>query len=310
MKAAIGVNSSGYYNALIEQNFRTIFMSASGDVLIVIPVYQNSLIEFEKVSLRQAGKTLGSHPFAFVTCEHVETNSHARILSEYGVEARRILFHSKYFQSIGGYNRLLTSFGFYWKFTRYRYILIVQLDVFVFKDELAEWCGKGYDYIGAPWLEGFNDAGPEAPFIGVGNGGFSLRNVKSALRILRSFSYIRKPGELIEQFRNDGESGPIKRIGRLARDLTVTNCTFSLFNNYTSYEDHFWGGVADRNCDWYRVPDPDEALKFSMEVQPKSLYERNGCELPFGCHAWWRYDLEFWRPFIEKEGHVIPASTE
>ena len=31
----------------------------------------------------------------------------------------------------------------------------------------------------------------------------------------------------------------------------------------------------------------------------------NQDRLPFGCHAWFRYDLEFWRPHIEAFGHDL-----
>jgi hypothetical protein len=41
---------------------------------------------------------------------------------------------------------------FYQAFTDFEFMLIYQLDAFVFRDELADWCRSGYEYIGAPWL--------------------------------------------------------------------------------------------------------------------------------------------------------------
>ncbi len=38
---------------------------------------------------------------------------------------------------------------FYKQFLNYEYILIYQLDAFVFKDEL-NYCSQGIDYVGAP----------------------------------------------------------------------------------------------------------------------------------------------------------------
>ena len=279
-------------------------------VAIVIPIYRNELSEFEAISLHQAGKVLGVYPFTLITCENVNTNCHEMILSEYKVKVRRVLFKPTYFKSISGYNRLLTSLHFYQTFIKYKYILILQLDVFVFKDELAEWCRRGHDFVGAPWLHGMNEAKQDASYFGVGNGGFSLRSVKSAIRVLKSFSYIRQPRESLNRFRAESGVGIIKRLIRMFRDFTFANNTFSLLNNYSGYEDHFWGIIARRNFKWYRVPEPEEALMFSIEVQPRSLFERNRSVLPFGCHAWWRYDLEFWRPFIEKEGHVLSVLDE
>ena len=47
-------------------------------------------------------------------------------------------FDPGYFKSIQGYNRLLLSTGFYERFLASAYLLICQLDVFVFRDDLAE----------------------------------------------------------------------------------------------------------------------------------------------------------------------------
>lgn len=44
----------------------------------------------------------------------------------------------------------MLSAEFYDRFAAYEYVLIYQLDAFVFADRLAEFCQMGYDYIGAP----------------------------------------------------------------------------------------------------------------------------------------------------------------
>ncbi len=48
-----------------------------------------------------------------------------------------------------------------------------------------------------------------------------------------------------------------------------------------------------------------EACKFSFEVNPAILFKMNNNQLPMGCHAWWLYDLEFWRPHIESYGYKL-----
>ena len=47
------------------------------------------------------------------------------------------------------------------------------------------------------------------------------------------------------------------------------------------------------------VPDELEAARFSFEVHPRYLYNRIGGQLPFGCHAFekWEYDT-FWKKHI------------
>ena len=95
------------------------------------------------------------------------------------------------------------------------YILIYQLDAFVFKDELKEWCQKGYDYIGAPWIATIentiwlkyfnivarkfrskNKNNREQIFFKVGNGGFSLRRTSS------HYSIVKENEPFITQFLN------------------------------------------------------------------------------------------------------------
>ncbi len=42
------------------------------------------------------------------------------------------------------------------------------------------------------------------------------------------------------------------------------------------------------------VPSPVEACAFAFERSPRYLYEKNANILPFGCHAWEKYDKAFW----------------
>ena len=44
---------------------------------------------------------------------------------------------------------------------------------------------------------------------------------------------------------------------------------------------------------------PEEAIAFSFELSPSYLYKLNGNYLPFGCHAWYKYEYEnFWKQHI------------
>jgi hypothetical protein len=81
-------------------------------------------------------------------------------------------------------------------------------------------------------------------------------------------------------------------------DLTIANNTFWLLNNFSQHEDIFWGLFAKRNFDWFKVAPFEESRKFSIELNPRPLFRLNGDKLPFGCHAWQKYDPEFWGPHI------------
>ena len=137
---------------------------------VVIPVYKQALTPVEIVSLRQLRKVLGYYPLCFIHPESMEPD-YGELGAGIGAEA----FDDVYFQSTTGYSALLLSAEFYDRFAAYEYVLIYQLDAFVFADRLAEFCQMGYDYIGAPVRRLI----PLWHAIGarVGNGGFSLRRV-------------------------------------------------------------------------------------------------------------------------------------
>ncbi|RZJ87158.1 MAG: hypothetical protein EOO20_16720 [Chryseobacterium sp.] len=192
----------------------------------------------------------------------------------------------------------MISKEFYKRFSSSEYILIYQLDAWVFKDELLEWCNNGYDYIGAPLYEGFGEAKENSAFLGIGNGGLSLRKVSSHLKVLHSFAFIRSFKELEEKKYQDKKITPVQKIKLLLEFVTANN-TFHLLNHYDYNEDTFWGVIISRKFKWFKVPDEQTASRFSMEVKAPYLYHSNHNTLPFGCHAWEKYHLDFWSRFIQ-----------
>lgn len=71
---------------------------------------------------------------------------------EYSKEISVKCFERHFFTSVEGYNKLCYNIDFYSAFRNYDYMLIYQLDAWVFRNELQMWCEKGYDYIGSPFL--------------------------------------------------------------------------------------------------------------------------------------------------------------
>jgi hypothetical protein len=268
---------------------------------IVIITHKPSISNFELVSLRQCFKIFYARPIFIVCPERMD-------ISEYLVISDNVQFSfvpPKYLESYRNFNRFKILPYLYKKFENFKYLLFYELDAFVFRDELDLWIAKGYDYIGAPWRKGWTDADKNSPFIGVGNGGFSLRKVKSHIQVLKSFSYICTPNVIARRWLDDTIYRKFRSLPYIIADLTIRNNTHFLFNNFTGNEDVFWGLIADRNFNWFNVAPIEEAIKFSFEVQPRDQYIQNRYNLPFGCHGWWKYDLEFWRPFIENEGYNL-----
>ena len=152
-------------------------------VAIVIPVYKNEMTAYETISLQQCYTVLGNHHIIFVCPKRMELGAFYQSQKSKG---QFLFLENKNFESITTYNHMMLSVWFYKLFENYRYILIHQLDSFVFKDELIFWVNKGYSYIGAPWFKGSSSSNEVNELIGVGNGGFSLRKVQDCITVLQS----------------------------------------------------------------------------------------------------------------------------
>ena len=203
-----------------------------------------------------------------------------------GKEIDIAVFPDSFFLSTHSYNALLMSRFFYSAFSFHEYMLIVQLDALVLKDDLEYWCNCGYSYIGAPWFKGFS--APEEPYtlFGVGNGGFSLRSIHDCLKVLSGHKYIPKI-----ECADDCNAQP--SFKRFLRDRVLFAHNRYPFTPKTN-EDLFWGYYVPAAVRWYKVADITAALNFSFELMPRLMHKLNDYKLPFGCHAWEKYDSEFW----------------
>jgi hypothetical protein len=269
--------------------------------LVVVPLYRELLAATETIALTQCCRVLKHHGIAFVAPDALGAARALDVAAREGAVPRVERFDASYFRSSGTYNALLLSKDFYRRFEAYEYILIHQLDAFVFSDELERFCALGYDYIGAPWL---HDASRGRI---VGNGGFSLRKVSSALRVLE-LAGCYAPARLALAWRRHGVlrkrvSDWLGRTGHLDR-IMQSDDFLPLFLAHVMHvnEDGFWG----QNCDklpFFTTAPYRDALAFAFELEPQVALERNGGVLPFGCHGWPNIDPAFWQPRIEASGY-------
>lgn len=116
---------------------------------VVVPVYRE-LTPDEEASLRNNVRTLAAWPF---TVLHPEGVCPPACCAELHLETRAV--GDEWLgrrNGIAGYNRMMLSEAFYAMFADAEYVLICHTDAWIFRDELAEWCGRGYDCVAAPWL--------------------------------------------------------------------------------------------------------------------------------------------------------------
>lgn len=262
--------------------------------VVVIPVYKEDISYTEEISLRQCCKVLGQHPICIVTHTGINLTSYNQIAAEYGVSCFREDFAPEFFAGVQGYNNLCLSLDFYKRFEEYDYMLIYQLDAYVFCDGLNEWCEKGYDYIGAPWFENWGTYEEGCKLWKVGNGGFSLRRVAWFTRFLsckRLYGW--------KELKSRYYFGTLKSwlicvwhlLGR-AQSIDVFLEEFHLNEDWVFCNDAMLTRLKPQ------IPDCETAAHFSFERSPLYLHTLiKG--LPFGCHAWEKYEYDsFWKQYI------------
>lgn len=253
-------------------------------VIVVIPAYKSELNKYEEISLRAAAKHLGKYTTTFIVPSRLDTSRQTEIMPYAGVEE----FAPEYFQGIAGYNRLMMSEEFYSRFTGYQYMLIYQLDAYVFSDQLEEWCDKGYDYVGAPWLL--------RPI-------YKLMPLRIGSKIKHGFRNILKlPDERTTWWRVGNGGLSLRRIEShlsATRKLRPTIDRFLEHRNHMYNEDVFFAVEVNRHGLGFTYPDWKEALCFAFDKYPKLCFKLNNRKLPFGCHAWQKRRMrKFWFPII------------
>jgi hypothetical protein len=220
---------------------------------------------------------------------------------------RRIVLNRNHFGSSIRHNRMLYLPSFWRNFTDYEYVLMYHLDSLVFSDQLIEWCEKGYDFIGAPFIRC-----SDSPWVvneRVGNGGFALYRVAAILRVLWN-RYHQQPHKFFEDhlwkliglqskaLRPFRATVPRWLRGSLTDPLRMKLKRLDRVESTDLGNDGFWADEASQYLPQFNIAPVDEGLRFAFEVAPRLCFERNGCRMPFGCHAWTRYDRSFWEEHL------------
>ena len=255
-------------------------------VAIILPLYQKKLSSTEEKSIKSLTKYLSDYPIFSIGpkfCKNIKK------------EFTFIEFDSSYFIDRNNYSKLLLSSSFYNTFADFKYILIYQTDCLVLSSNLSEFCSLGYDYIGAPWFKDKNF--PEKGFSRIGNGGLSLRKVSSFLRVLRSKHIIKWSSIFSIQLPDRPYWDYYKKIN-VMRETKKGIDWYA--KNYSLNEDLFWSDRAKLFYPEFKIAPVEIGLKFAFEAHPKYCFEKNIENLPFGAHAWEKWDREFWEDWIGK----------
>lgn len=260
-------------------------------VVIVLPIYQVNLSAFEKTSLFYCKKHLSEYDIVVIAPQSLSID--IQFLSFIETEGLSVVyFDNRFFGGIKGYNQLMLDKKFYKKFSNYSYMLIYQLDALVMSNKLSSWIDKGYDYIGAPWLS--ND--DKLMFDSLGNGGLSLRKIEKFIQVLESKKYYFSESKYFTTpYRASIKAMLVIRVLKWCKKHYIPCNYLKVFLFlFRGYEDRFWSFFSKFFVEEFRLPGIEESLHFSFENNPSFCFQKNNKCLPFGTHAWYKYDLNFW----------------
>ncbi len=253
-------------------------------LVILVPVYKAVLPGIEAFSLRHSLAQLkAGREVRFIAPASLDI---AWYHAEFpGLPVDR--YDDACFASIPGYNRLLMGTAFYERYIAREFMLILQTDAILLRDDLDDWCAQPYDYVGAPWPDGvqikvqldqFQGELAKQVKVHVGNGGLSLRRNRACIDLIREFP---------------------QAVG--------------FFDKTGSSEDLFFSimGSLSARC---VLPGEMAAARFSLELKPELYHARMGGRAPMGGHAWWKYNPGYWLAQLGPAAHqalqaLRPAET-
>ena len=246
-------------------------MIKKSEIAIVVPIYKLPLSSDDKTCLNQLFKVMTGYDIIAIYPKSLDLND---ICLEYPLLIK-LPMESFHFSSLRSYNKLVLSSTFYDAFSNYKYILINQLDTYIFSDELCQWANSGFDYVGAPFvpdkdkywnwlrrlwckinfsLRRYNGTNPHhSQWYQVGNGGLCLRNVSKFQTITKKYR---------QQIDDD------------------------LSDEKDFYPEDLWLSFELKGEDRLKTPDWKTALNFSIECSPQKCMDITKGKLPFGTHAW------------------------
>jgi len=256
-------------------------------IVIVIPIYSLFLKGYEIKVLDKLSSLCKDYEIYFIHPKSLNLNKEELFFS---YNFKCLSFEDSYFKDIAGYNRLCLSYSFYDSFKDFDYLLIHQLDAFIFENAFEKWISQNYDYVAPPWvgvdafkfIRGtFENNVPlllKAKLLPlhrrlfghdffVGNGGISLRKVRTFKRVLKIFD--------------------------------------SIAREWAYNEDLFYSLYVPAYYPIFRIPSFDKALTFGFDLNPLEAFELNGNELPMAAHGFDKPAyLSQWQAVMERAPHL------
>ena len=137
----------------------------SKNCIIIIPLYKDYLYDYEEMSLKQCINVLSkNYNILFINNESLDIY---QLFNKYNINIDNVknnigsinyIYNDYFFKSVDNFNNILCNMDLYNMLleNNYTYMLLYELDAFVFYDKLQYWIDKEYDYIGSFAFDNYN----------------------------------------------------------------------------------------------------------------------------------------------------------
>ena len=276
-------------------------MVSAKNMCVMIPVHKPQPSADELVSLRACTRHLAGYDCYLVFPEGMDTRAYTN-------EHETLLLKPVdpvWLSSVKHYNKMKLSLVFYELFANYHFMLTYELDAYIFDAELEKANAFKFDYIGAPFFEGYWEAAPGAPFINGANSGFSVRNVQTCIAVLKGMEQFRFRWMLYKLFLSYLPSLKcrLNKLTNYKYDVFISGKFGFHFAGFHLNEDLVWSEIVPLLFPAFTVADPMSCLKFSFEYNLEESLKLTNGRLPLGCHAWFKH-LDFWKKYIDTESLI------
>lgn len=247
------------------------------DCIIGVPVYKSDLTSNEEASFNQLCKIIeNNYEICLICPADIDLTKYNEISEKYNIKLSVLFCAKQYFKGTACYSYLCETADFYECFKEYEYLLIYQLDGWIFKNNLDYFINLNVDYIGSPWKLGSFNFNSNA----VGNGGVSLRRVEKFIQVCKQINpincaskYINKEDLFFCKIMRQKTNLHIATV-KEASKFSVTAFSEYFIKTYNngelpmcvhswSKEWDFWKKYIDVNNDQYLQPPP-----MNKQIQP------------------------------------------
>lgn len=221
------------------------------ECVIIIPIYKETFEDTEEIALKQCFKVIKDFDIFFIT-------KHG-LYNEWFKYANGVKYYDpSVFTNRDSYSRFMLNSIIYKDFDDYEYMLIYQLDAFIFYDNIYYFCQLGYDYYGAPWIPGTVAHTPiDSKLLYVGNGGFSLRKISTfinwtkdyAKTIDEVFLYLSKAEDLVIAYIGGLNIAPVDVAKEFAVEMNAAYIVNEIkkypmgCHNVEKYDSYWWNNT-------------------------------------------------------------------